>query len=170
MAQSEPLCSLRCAICFLPGFDVFKSFNFHGLVRFVYSLNIIGSVKGAGSPDYPNPKIVFRALWTSFRYVLSILPILLSSLLLSITLICSHSSTESSFKPPVPAGIFTCDGKMASLILVVNGIMMVCGLFKLALSIWMTKAGRIPDCSVPTTGFKSTRNTSPRFISREFPL
>jgi hypothetical protein len=64
----------------------------------------------------------------------------------------------------------TWEGNNARRILVVKGAMIVCGLTALARSIWKTTAGRTPACSVPTTGFRSQRTTSPRtMVTTGFP-
>lgn len=69
--------------------------------------------------------IIARAVLSSIIFLSGNLPRYLIILLLSITRIYSHRTTESCIIPGIPDSINTCDGKSAFLIFEVKGAIIV---------------------------------------------
>ena len=84
---------------------------------------------------------------------------------LSIVRTCSSRITESRSNPYRSASISTCVGNFAFWICAVIAATITVGLNRFPMSFWMTRTGLVPPCSEPTTGDRSAKKTSPRFIA-----
>ncbi|GEM_PF-6161396 len=83
------------------------------------------------------------------------------SLCLSMVRICSNKMTESLGKSYSAADRGMCVGSFALFICDVMAAQMTVGLYLLPTSFCMISTGRIPPCSLPTTGLRSAKKISP---------
>ena len=148
-----PACSPFCLIC---------AFSC-AIISFAVSVNLFNNsskilclfVHAQISLSSCKPKLTAIALSTNAICFSSSLPICSRRRRLSMVRICSSRITLSRLRPTLPPAMLMWVGSRALPVWLVMAAAMTVGEWRLPVSFWTMSTGRVPPCSLPTTGLRS---------------